>query len=358
MGLRIRALWLAGYVIPLSLAVHSSPAAQTTPCMSETTLHRAPQFDLTESEVFAPKLSVSGFVGPEAVGVTDTLSARKTGTTIVGVFCRKAGAVVLGADTRATNGEVVADKRCEKIHRIAPNIYCCGAGTAADAEHLTQAVAGELASLRLQMRLVSSSNPFAAANISSRDGLVDNQSRVAAAHCLLKKQLFESKGSCECALVLGGVDCVGGGSLVAVHGGGSSEKVETFTAMGSGELAAMSALEAGWHPELDLNEAVALVTSAVRAGVLNDLGSGSCVDLCVISPPPLRHNQPGVASVRYIRGHRREEVPSIAAPPPDASTGVAALSPPPTRAKKTRRAMTVGPWTRRTRVDTDDIELI
>ena len=30
--------------------------------------------------------------------------------------------VVLGADTRATSDEVVADKMCAKIHYIAPNI--------------------------------------------------------------------------------------------------------------------------------------------------------------------------------------------------------------------------------------------
>ena len=50
--------------------------------------------------------------------------------------------VILGADTRATEGPIVADKNCEKIHYIAPNIYCCGAGTAAD----TEAVTGNLRS--------------------------------------------------------------------------------------------------------------------------------------------------------------------------------------------------------------------
>lgn len=45
--------------------------------------------------------------------------------------------VVLGADTRATEGPIVADKNCEKIHYIAPNIYCCGAGTSADTENTT-----------------------------------------------------------------------------------------------------------------------------------------------------------------------------------------------------------------------------
>jgi 20S proteasome subunit beta 2 len=45
--------------------------------------------------------------------------------------------IVLGADTRSTSGSTVADKNCEKIHFIAPNIYCCGAGTAADTEAVT-----------------------------------------------------------------------------------------------------------------------------------------------------------------------------------------------------------------------------
>ena len=64
-------------------------------------------------------------------------AAMKTGTTISGVVFK--GGVVLGADTRSTNGETVADKNCEKIHYIAPNIYCCGAGTAADTEAVTGA---------------------------------------------------------------------------------------------------------------------------------------------------------------------------------------------------------------------------
>lgn len=53
--------------------------------------------------------------------------------------------VVLGADTRSTAGTTVADKNCEKIHYIAPNIYCCGAGTAADTENVRPA--GPLGSL-------------------------------------------------------------------------------------------------------------------------------------------------------------------------------------------------------------------
>lgn len=53
----------------------------------------------------------------------------KTGTTICGVVCKDS--VIIAADTRATQN-FVADKNCNKIHYIADNIVCCGAGTAAD----------------------------------------------------------------------------------------------------------------------------------------------------------------------------------------------------------------------------------
>ena len=37
---------------------------------------------------------------------------------------------------KATAGTIVADKNCKKIEYIAPNMYCCGAGTAADCQYV------------------------------------------------------------------------------------------------------------------------------------------------------------------------------------------------------------------------------
>ena len=42
--------------------------------------------------------------------------ATSTGTTIVG--CLFKDGIILGADTRATEGPIVADKNCEKVCRI------------------------------------------------------------------------------------------------------------------------------------------------------------------------------------------------------------------------------------------------
>lgn len=45
---------------------------------------------------------------------------KKTGTTIAGVIFKDG--VVLGADTRATEGSTVADKDCQKIHYLNKNM--------------------------------------------------------------------------------------------------------------------------------------------------------------------------------------------------------------------------------------------
>lgn len=53
--------------------------------------------------------------------------------------------------------------------------------------------------------------------------------------------------------------------------------------MGSGSLAAMSVFETQWKPDLTQDEAVKLASDAIQAGIFNDLGSGSNVDVAVIT---------------------------------------------------------------------------
>lgn len=42
----------------------------------------------------------------------------------------------MGADSRATAGNIIADKHCEKVHYLTDSIYACGAGTAADLDQV------------------------------------------------------------------------------------------------------------------------------------------------------------------------------------------------------------------------------
>uniref|UniRef100_A0AAY4EK73 Proteasome subunit beta n=1 Tax=Denticeps clupeoides TaxID=299321 RepID=A0AAY4EK73_9TELE len=195
-------------------------------------------------------------------------TARKTGTTICGVVYKDG--VVLGADTRATEGMIVADKNCSKIHYISPNIYCCGAGTAADTEMTTQII-----SSNLELHSLSTGR----------------LPRVATANRMLKQMLFRYQGYIGAALVLGGVDC-NGPHLYSIYPHGSTDKLPYVT-MGSGSLAAMAVFEDRYMPDMEEEDAKRLVRDAIAGGIFNDLGSGSNIDLCVISK----------GKVDYLRPH-------------------------------------------------------
>lgn len=194
--------------------------------------------------------------------------ATKTGTTIVGMVYKDG--VVLGADTRATGGTEVAEKNCEKIHYLAPNMYCCGAGTAADTEKTTDMISSRLELLRLETH---------------------KSSRVVTACTMLKRMLYRYQGHISAALVLGGCD-ISGPHVYQIYPHGSTGKLP-YTTMGSGSLAAMAVFEQGWRENMTEDEAVELVKRAILAGVFNDLGSGSNCDTCVI-----RMDQ----TVTYTRG--------------------------------------------------------
>lgn len=195
-------------------------------------------------------------------------NARKTGTTIAGVVYKDG--VILGADTRATDDMVVADKNCMKIHYIAPKIYCCGAGVAADAEVTTQIMASNV-----ELHTLNTGRPPLVAMVTRQ----------------LKQMLFRYQGHVGSSLIVGGVD-VNGAHLYSVYPHGSYDKLP-FLTMGSGAAAAVSVFEDRFKPNMELEEAKQLVRDAITAGIFCDLGSGSNVDLCVITQ----------AGVEFLRGY-------------------------------------------------------
>lgn len=197
----------------------------------------------------------------------------KTGTTICGVMYKDG--VVLAADTRATEGPIVADKNCSKLHKISHSIYCAGAGISADLEHTTIWLANNIELHRLNTK---------------------KKPKVQMCVSMLIHELYKYQGYKQCAIIIGGYD-VTGPHLYSVSPHGSSDSLP-FCTMGSGSLNAMSALEEGlyfmieqgctlyfigYRDGMTMQEAVQLAIDAVSAGILNDLGSGSNVDIVVLN---------------------------------------------------------------------------
>ncbi len=183
---------------------------------------------------------------------------KKTGTTIAGIAFLNG--IILAADTRATNGDIVCDISCDKIHFISKNISCCGAGTSADTENVTKMISEQIELQRL---------------------FTERESRIQSAVSLCRRILYQSQGFISAALVMGGFD-LSGGQLYAIYPHGSVENLP-FVSMGSGSLAAMSVLEKFYCDYLNLNAALDIIKEAILAGIYNDLGSGGNVDLCIIT---------------------------------------------------------------------------
>lgn len=221
-----------------------------------------------------------------------------TGTTIVGICC--VDGVVLGADTRATGGVVVVDKTTHKIHRIDEQIFCCAAGTSADCTQLTRHAAKVAALIRVEQEMSGDFNTPVAVSLAvkSMADMIQHPSEF---------QLYRRP---ESVLIIGGVDHVHGPTLFELDVEGFPQRV-SFTALGSGSIDALSVLETarlqwqqssvttvsgsvtsaaasnptdGFTENVTVEEAIAIVRAAVRAGISNDLGSGSHVDLCVMQP--------------------------------------------------------------------------
>ena len=246
----------------------------------------------------------------------------KTGTTIAGCICGTSDAqyVVLAADTRATEATMVADKRCQKLHQLATNSWCAGAGTSADLDHLTKECLFSCALQKLQESSVGNEQPkqHPKTNMTSATADSDeNPPPVLVLHPVsmdticnfLQEVLYKNGGNLGANLILGGV-WKGQAHLRAIHPHGSMDIDLPFAALGSGGLAAMGVLEQGYGKSKDgqgktttnssscsrstmisLEDGVKLVQRAIVAGIKNDLGSGSQVDLCVIHPDGSSHYQ-------------------------------------------------------------------
>ena len=52
---------------------------------------------------------------------------------------------------------------------------------------------------------------------------------------------------------------------------------------GSGSLAAMAIMETRYKEDMTRDEAISICVAAIEAGIYHDLGSGSNVDVCVIT---------------------------------------------------------------------------
>ena len=193
----------------------------------------------------------------------------KTGTTTVGMVCKDG--VVLAADKRATAGNMIVDKRADKVHIISDDFGVTIAGTVSDAQLIIKLIRAEL-KLK-EVRTYKKPSAKEAANLLG--GILYSHIR----------RMSMLPGIAH--FLLGGKD-VHGLHLYDLFPDGSITRITDFISSGSGSVFAYGVLETQYKKDMSTDEAVALAVKAINTALQRDSASGNGIDVVVINEKEIK----------------------------------------------------------------------
>lgn len=188
----------------------------------------------------------------------------KKGTTTVGLLCRDG--IVLAADRRATLGDLIADKKAQKIYMITDKMALTTAGNASDTQLLVKLIKAELSLKRL--RAEREPNVKEAANLLA--GMIYSNIR--------RYSLIPGISH----FLLGGAD-QDGLHLYDLFVDGSITLCDDYVSSGSGSVMAYGVLETLYKKDITLKDAVPLAVKAINAALQRDVNTGSGIDVITIT---------------------------------------------------------------------------
>ena len=197
----------------------------------------------------------------------------KTGTTTVGIVCKEG--IVLAADTRATAGYMIVDKKAQKIYQVLDNLAVTIAGTVSDVQLLIKLLKAELNLKKFRTNM--GINVKEAANLLA--DMVYNNIR--------KYSLIPGISH----FIIGGYDPEGL-HLFELYPDGSLTKIEDYVSSGSGSVFALGVLESQYKKEMSLAEAHRLGVRAVNTALQRDIASGNGIDVVLITPRGIERQAP------------------------------------------------------------------
>lgn len=193
----------------------------------------------------------------------------KTGTTTIGIVCKDG--VVLAADKRATAGNMIVDKRAEKVHVISDDFAVTIAGTVSDAQLLIKLIRAELKLKEIR----TNRRPTAKEAANLLGGLLYSNIR--------RPSMLPGIAH----FLLGGKD-TRGIHLYDLFPDGSLTKIKDFIASGSGSVFAYGVLETQFKPGMSTAEATKLAVKAVNTALQRDSCSGDGIDVVVIDAQEIK----------------------------------------------------------------------
>merc|ERR1719453_3045338 len=186
-------------------------------------------------------------------------AAVKTGTTIMAIEFN--GGVVMGADTRTSTGDYVANRASRKISKVQDKIFVCRCGSAADTQALTGFVQNYLTQHAVELGEAPTVNT--AAN-------------------LFRLIAYNNKDNLMAGLIVAGYDEKRGGQVYSIPLGGSLMRVPmACDGSGSGYIAGF--IDEFYRPGMTKAEALEFVRKSVAHAMARDGSSGGMIRTIVIT---------------------------------------------------------------------------
>lgn len=188
----------------------------------------------------------------------------KLGTTTVGLVCKDG--IILAADKRTTAGNLIVDRKTEKIHEISDYMVVTEAGTASDAQLLIKIIKAQI---KLYfMKLEKPLTVKETANLLA--GMLYNNLR--------KMSMIPGIAH----FILGGRDKEGF-HLYDLFPDGTVTKYKDFVSSGSGSLTAYGVLETLYEKDMSVTDGIKTAIKSINAAVHRDIYSGEGIDVVTIT---------------------------------------------------------------------------
>jgi proteasome beta subunit len=172
-------------------------------------------------------------------------------TTTIGIICD--GGVVLGSESRATEGYFIASKEAPKIYKITDKIGMTISGGVADCQQMVKNIRALTNIRRMEM---------------GREVTVKSVAQ------LTSVALFQNRLAPYISeMIVGGVDDAGP-HLFILDPLGSLIPEGHYAATGSGSVVALGVLESEYKDGMSLDSAAKLITTAITASRARDIASG------------------------------------------------------------------------------------
>ncbi|KAM8840331.1 proteasome 20S subunit beta 12 [Spinachia spinachia] len=202
----------------------------------------------------------------EQRSVDSRVQGVSTGTTILAATFD--GGVVIGSDSRASiGGEYVSSKTINKVVQIHDQIFCCMAGSLADAQAVTKAAKFHLSFHSVQM---------------------ETPPLVIAAASVLQTLCYNNKEELQAGFITAGWDRKKGPQVYVVSLGGMLVG-QPVTIGGSGSTYIYGYIDAKYKADMSREECLQFATNALALAMGRDNVSGGVAHLVVITETGVEH---------------------------------------------------------------------